>query len=208
MIFLYLIFVIDTGLVRDAQGRKMSKTTGNVIDPIDTMEKFGCDTLRFALVSAFSFCVFVASRDVDIHRSRDPLLATTCLCPWRSSKPTGPTDLLVAYIYRLSFIPAHDDRRNFANKLWNVGKYIQNALSFAPTDERAALAVTGPMDKNELASLPLAERYIVASLHAMVAKVRTSHYHICAHNNTFHAALTTISLRRPQSLSVSLACER
>ncbi len=39
------------GLVRDAQGRKMSKTTGNVIDPIDTVEAVGCDALRYSLVT-------------------------------------------------------------------------------------------------------------------------------------------------------------
>ena len=39
------------GLVRDGQGRKMSKTTGNVIDPIDTIDKFGCDALRYSLVT-------------------------------------------------------------------------------------------------------------------------------------------------------------
>lgn len=39
------------GLVRDAQGRKMSKTTGNVIDPIDTIDKLGADALRYSLVT-------------------------------------------------------------------------------------------------------------------------------------------------------------
>lgn len=42
------------GLVRDAQGQKMSKTKGNVIDPIDTIEQYGSDALRFALVTACS----------------------------------------------------------------------------------------------------------------------------------------------------------
>lgn len=37
------------GLIRDSQGRKMSKTLGNVIDPIDTMQEFGTDALRFTL---------------------------------------------------------------------------------------------------------------------------------------------------------------
>jgi valyl-tRNA synthetase len=39
------------GLVRDGQGRKMSKTTGNVIDPLETIGQLGCDSLRYALVS-------------------------------------------------------------------------------------------------------------------------------------------------------------
>ncbi|KAL0549234.1 hypothetical protein IC582_013715 [Cucumis melo] len=37
------------GLIRDSQGRKMSKTLGNVIDPLDTIKEFGTDALRFTL---------------------------------------------------------------------------------------------------------------------------------------------------------------
>jgi valyl-tRNA synthetase len=39
------------GLVRDSQGQKMSKTKGNVIDPLDTIDQFGCDALRYTLVT-------------------------------------------------------------------------------------------------------------------------------------------------------------
>ncbi|MBX3046128.1 MAG: valine--tRNA ligase [Anaerolineales bacterium] len=38
------------GLVRDEQGRKMSKTLGNVIDPLEVMNEFGTDALRFTLL--------------------------------------------------------------------------------------------------------------------------------------------------------------
>jgi valyl-tRNA synthetase len=37
------------GLVRDAQGRKMSKTLGNVIDPLELIEQYGADAVRFTL---------------------------------------------------------------------------------------------------------------------------------------------------------------
>lgn len=39
------------GLVRDGLGQKMSKTTGNVIDPLDTVDKLGADALRYSLVT-------------------------------------------------------------------------------------------------------------------------------------------------------------
>ncbi len=42
------------GLVRDAQGRKMSKSLGNGIDPLDIIEKYGADALRFALATGNS----------------------------------------------------------------------------------------------------------------------------------------------------------
>ncbi|MBE0690784.1 MAG: valine--tRNA ligase, partial [Anaerolineae bacterium] len=39
------------GLVRDKDGRKISKTLGNVIDPLDLIEKYGADPLRFTLAT-------------------------------------------------------------------------------------------------------------------------------------------------------------
>ncbi|MBE6642325.1 MAG: valine--tRNA ligase [Ruminococcaceae bacterium] len=42
------------GLVRDAQGRKMSKSLGNGIDPLEIIEKFGADALRYALATGNS----------------------------------------------------------------------------------------------------------------------------------------------------------
>jgi valyl-tRNA synthetase len=38
------------GLVRDAQGRKMSKSLGNIIDPLDVVAKYGADAVRMSLV--------------------------------------------------------------------------------------------------------------------------------------------------------------
>ncbi|MFV0381386.1 MAG: valine--tRNA ligase [Breznakia sp.] len=43
--------VLIHGLVRDAQGRKMSKSLGNGVDPIDVVEQFGCDAMRFFLTT-------------------------------------------------------------------------------------------------------------------------------------------------------------
>ena len=52
-------------LVRDAEGRKMSKSTGNVIDPVLMIEKYGCDALRFTL-TAFA----AMGRDIRLSEDR------------------------------------------------------------------------------------------------------------------------------------------
>ena len=46
--------VLIHGLVRDAQGRKMSKSLGNGIDPLEIISKYGADALRFALATGNS----------------------------------------------------------------------------------------------------------------------------------------------------------
>ncbi len=43
--------VLIHGLVRDSQGRKMSKSLGNGVDPIDVINQYGCDALRFFLTT-------------------------------------------------------------------------------------------------------------------------------------------------------------
>lgn len=49
------------GIVRDIKGRKMSKSIGNVIDPLEAIEKYGSDALRFAMA-----CGGVMGRDVQL----------------------------------------------------------------------------------------------------------------------------------------------
>ena len=46
--------VLIHGLVRDAQGRKMSKSLGNGIDPLEIISKYGADALRYALATGNS----------------------------------------------------------------------------------------------------------------------------------------------------------
>ena len=46
--------VLIHGIVRDSQGRKMSKSLGNGIDPLDVIEQYGTDALRFSLILGIS----------------------------------------------------------------------------------------------------------------------------------------------------------
>ena len=54
-------------LVRDAEGRKMSKSKGNVIDPLDVMSKFGTDAFRFTLAA-------LAAQGRDIKLSEEKIM--------------------------------------------------------------------------------------------------------------------------------------
>jgi len=57
--------VFVTALVRDYEGKKMSKSSGNVIDPIDIIEVYGTDALRFTLAS-----IAVPGRDINLSEER------------------------------------------------------------------------------------------------------------------------------------------
>jgi valyl-tRNA synthetase len=76
------------GLVRDEIGRKISKTTGNVIDPLVLMDEFGTDALRFTMLVGST-----PGNDTNV----------------------GPKKV--------------EANRNFANKIWNVGRFVISAAS-------------------------------------------------------------------------------
>ena len=76
------------GLVRDEHGHKMSKTKGNVIDPLIVMDEFGTDALRFTLLVG--------------------------------STPGNDTNVGLKKV---------EANRNFANKLWNAGRFVINAIA-------------------------------------------------------------------------------
>jgi valyl-tRNA synthetase len=52
-------------LVRDERGQKMSKSKGNIVDPLDVIERYGCDALRFTLAA-----LAAPGRDVKLAESR------------------------------------------------------------------------------------------------------------------------------------------
>lgn len=108
------------GTVRDTQRRKMSKSLGNGIDPLDVVGRYGADALRYTVVSGLSV-------------GTDLIL--------------DPADL------ETSFAPG----RNFANKLWNVGRLILSHLD-GPVRPLAG-GHPGVIDKRELT---LADRWIIA----------------------------------------------
>ncbi|MCS7248555.1 MAG: valine--tRNA ligase [Anaerolineales bacterium] len=80
------------GLIRDEHGRKMSKTLGNIIDPLTVMDEYGTDALRFTLLVG--------------------------------STPGNDTNLSIKKV---------EANRNFANKVWNIGRFIIQSLAQVPS---------------------------------------------------------------------------
>jgi valyl-tRNA synthetase len=69
------------GLIRDAEGQKMSKTKGNVIDPLEVNEKYGTDAVRMALLIS-------AAAGADISLSEDRLSSVRAFANkiWNASR--------------------------------------------------------------------------------------------------------------------------
>ncbi len=109
------------GTVRDTQHRKMSKSLGNGIDPLDVVRLYGADALRWTLIAGSSL-------------GADVIL--------------DPSDL------ETTFAPG----RNFANKLWNIGRFI---LAQLPEDVES-------IEKLNLSALALADRWILTRAYATI----------------------------------------
>ncbi len=73
--------VYITALIRDELGKKMSKSSGNVIDPLEVIDEYGCDALRFTL----GF-IAVPGRDVFLSRERIEGSRHFCNKIWNASR--------------------------------------------------------------------------------------------------------------------------
>jgi valyl-tRNA synthetase len=90
------------GTVRDMQHRKMSKSLGNGIDPLEVVAKFGADALRWTMIAGMGMGVDVLLDPEDLEKS---------------------------------FAPG----RNFATKLWNIGRFLLMQVGSEPVTPLASL---------------------------------------------------------------------
>ncbi len=94
--------VYFTGIIRDGQGRKMSKSLGNSPDPLDLIEKYGADGLRFGIVS-------IAPQGQDLRFQEDRIESGKNFCNklWNAcrfrqmSGEAGDNSSLAAIVNRL-----------------------------------------------------------------------------------------------------------
>ncbi len=73
--------VLIHGLVRDSQGRKMSKSLGNGIDPLEMVEKYGADALRFNLITGNS-----PGNDMRFYVEKCEAMRNFCNKLWNASR--------------------------------------------------------------------------------------------------------------------------
>jgi valyl-tRNA synthetase len=112
------------GTVRDTQHRKMSKSLGNGIDPLEVVNLYGADALRWTVVAGMGMGADVILDPKDLDKSF----------------ATG---------------------RNFATKLWNIGRFILGAVG----DDTVK-----SIDGIETATLTRADRWILAKLDDAIAE--------------------------------------
>jgi valyl-tRNA synthetase len=150
--------VLVTGLIRDAQGHKMSKSKGNVLDPLDLIDGIDLESL-------------VSKRTTGLMQ---PQLEAKIAAATRKEYPDGisahGTDA-VRFTYCALASPGRDIRfdmgrlegyRNFCNKLWNAARYVM-----MHTENHAH-------DQNDEKLFSLADDWIQQRLQKVTAEVH--HY--------------------------------
>ena len=112
------------GTARDTQHRRMSKSLGNGVDPLDVVALYGADAFRWTLIAGLGLGADVILDPADLEKSFSP-------------------------------------GRNFATKLWNIGRFLLSNLGDAPVR---------PLAEIDARRFDIADAWILDRLDAAVAE--------------------------------------
>jgi valyl-tRNA synthetase len=111
----------------DSKGQKMSKSKGNVVNPIEMVDRYGADALRMALI-------YGSAPGSDIVMSEDKIRGM----------------------------------RNFANKLWNIGRFIK--MNFEALPDKGVSVPAYDLKLHQSLKLP-SDKQIISELNMLIAGV-------------------------------------
>jgi valyl-tRNA synthetase len=103
--------VFFTSIIRDLQGRKMSKSLGNSPDPIDLMERYGADGLRFGLLRIAPVGSDLRFDETSVEEGRNFANKLYNACRFRQMAGTGavaPVDVNVLPLYHIDIMAKLD----------------------------------------------------------------------------------------------------
>jgi valyl-tRNA synthetase len=132
------------GLVRDENGKKMSKSSNNGIDPLVLIKEYGTDALRYTMIRE------VAGAGQDISLKLDRSIYDARL----QGIAPGEKETLSESV---------EASRNFANKLWNASRFVLSNL-----DGQTPIQLGAPV----LEQLEFADRWILTRYQRMVLQTR------------------------------------
>jgi valyl-tRNA synthetase len=124
--------VYFTSIIRDAKGRKMSKSLGNSPDPLDVIGEYGADALRFTIV-------YIAPAGQDVRFGTEMV----------------------------------ELGRNFANKIWNAGRFLlmKRDEAFPGTEGGKAGYADSLLELQPISS---SDRWILSRFHSTLASVESA----------------------------------
>jgi valyl-tRNA synthetase len=121
--------VYFTGIIRDAQGRKMSKSLGNSPDPLDLIDKYGADGLRFGIVS-----IAPQGQDIRFAEERIEFGKNFCNKLWNAcrfrqlSGESGDNATLAAIVTRLDAAKFDADDHAILDRLLTITRDVDRCF--------------------------------------------------------------------------------
>jgi valyl-tRNA synthetase len=121
--------VYFTGIIRDQQGRKMSKSLGNSPDPLDLIDKYGADGLRFGIVS-----IAPQGQDIRFQEDRIEFGKNFCNKLWNAcrfrqmSGESGDNATLAAIVARLDAVKFDADDHAILDRLLAITRDVDRCF--------------------------------------------------------------------------------